>query len=489
MIVLVPIVYIAIRATDRGWDPVRSTLWRARTFELLGRSVWLGVVVTAATAVIGVGTAWLVARTDVPGRDVWRVALAVPLALPSYVAAWAWIGWNHDLAGFRGAAIVLITISYPYVYLPVLAAFRRADPTLAEVARSCGRGPLRVFVTITLRQVAIAILGGSILVMLYVLSEFGAVSIMRYETLTNVIYQSYRASFDRTPAAVLGCVLVGVTIVPLLLAVRFSDRERVAKVGTGAVRQAPTVRLGWFRWPAFGALLALLGVALGVPAWNLVRWTRRGSSRAVWGDVLDAAGTTLWLGLLAAAVTVLVAFPVGVLSGHYPGRFSRSVTTVAYAGYALPGIVVALSLVFFGVRYATPVYQRTPMLIGAYVVIFLSLAIGAIHASVAQAPPVLDDVARSLGDSQWRVWRRVTLPLAAPGVGAAAALVCIAVMKELPATLLLRPIGTDTLATRLWSLTDAAHYAAAAPYAATLVLVAAIPTALLTRASLTERRR
>lgn len=485
VLVLVPISYIVIRATDNGWSAVGDTLWRARTFELLTRSVWLAVVVTAFTAVIGVGSAWLVSRTDLPGRGVLRVALAVPLALPSYVAGWAWIGLSTGLAGFRGAAIVLITISYPYVYLPVLGALRRADPALAEVARACGRGPWQVFCSVTLRQVRIAALGGAILVMLYVLSDFGAVSIMRHETLTNVIYHSYRASFDRTPAAVLGCVLVAVTIVPLVLAVRFGERDRAAKVGAGAVREAPRIALGRWRWPAFAAVTGLLVTALGVPAWTLVRWMRVGTSRAVWSDVFDAAVTTLWLGVLAALAAVVVAFPVGVLSARHPGTFSRGVTTVAYAGYALPGIVVALSLVFFGIRYATPIYQRTPMLVGAYVVIFLSLAIGAIHSSVSQAPPVLDDVARSQGHSQWRVWRRVTLPLSAPGIGVGAALVCIAVMKELPATLLLRPIGTDTLATRLWSLTEAASYAAAAPYAAALVLIAAVPTALLTRASLT----
>lgn len=488
LFVAVPVAYIVVRATDRGWDPVWATLWRARTAELLARSLGMAAVVTVTTVVIGVAAAWLVTYGDLPGRSVWRVALAMPLALPSYVAGWAWIGFRPGLAGFWGAYIVLVTVSYPYVYLPVLGALRRADPALAEVGRACGLGPWRATVTITLRQVRIATLGGAMLVMLYVLSEFGAVSIMRYETLTKAIYESYRASFDRTPAAVLGCLLVAVTTVPLFLAVRHGEGDRAAKVGAGQQRSVSAVALGAWRWPATASLVLLLAGSLGVPAVNLLRWVQEGSSRAAWGDVMTATVTTLWLGLAAAAATVLVAFPVGLLSARFPGRLSRQVTTVAYAGHSLPGIVVALSLVFFGVRYLTPIYQRTPLLVGAYVVMFLSLAIGAVHNAVAQAPPVLDDVARSLGCSNRAVWVRVIAPLAAPGLGAAATLVCIATMKELPATLLLRPIGTETLATRLWTKTGAASYAASAPYAAMLVLLAAVPTALLTRASLRDRR-
>lgn len=473
--------YLVVRATEAGWDPIEATLGRPRTGALIGRSLGLAASVTLASLVIGIGGAWLVSRTDVPGRRVWRVALGLPLALPSYVSAWAWLAFDGDLAGRTGAFLVLTSVSYPYVYLPVLAALRRSDPALEEVARSLGRRPVTVFFTVTLRQVRIAATGGALLVGLYALSDFGAVSIMRYESLTHVIYRSYRASFDRTPAAVLGCVLVVLTIAIVLLESRTRGVTREAKVGAGAPRAARPASLGAWRWPAFGAVAGALVVSIGVPMWSLAHWLERGTSSADWSEVADATMTTLGLAALAAAATVALALPVGIMSARYAGPLSGSVTAAAYAGHALPGIVVALSLVFFGIRFAEPVYQRTPMLVFAYVVLFLSLAIGAVHASVAQAPPVLDDVARSLGRTNLGVWRDVTLRLAAPGIGAGATLVFLTVMKELPATLLLRPIGMDTLATRLWSLTDAASYAAAAPYAAVIVVVAALPTALLTR--------
>ncbi len=179
-------------------------------------------------------------------------------------------------------------------------------------------------------------------------------------------------------------------------------------------------------------------------------------------------------------ITLVIAIPVGVLSARHPGRLARWSTDGAYAAHALPGIVIALALVFFGVRVATPLYQRVPMLLFAYVVLFLSLAVGAVHNSVAQAPPRLDEMARTLGRSQWATWREVTLRLCAPGLGAGALLVFLTVMKELPATLLLRPIGVDTLATRLWGYTDASSFAAAAPYAAAIIALAAVPAVALT---------
>lgn len=227
-------------------------------------------------------------------------------------------------------------------------------------------------------------------------------------------------------------------------------------------------------------LLVVVGVTLGVPAWSLVYWLRRGTSTTDWATLADATLTTSWVAAVAALLTVAVAVPVGVLSARHPGRLARWATDSAYASHALPGIVIALALVFFGVRFATPLYQRIPLLLFAYVVLFLSLAIAAVHNSVALAPPSLDEMARTLGRSQWATWREVTLRLAAPGLGAAALLVFLTVMKELPATLLLRPIGVDTLATRLWGYTDAASFAAAAPYAGAIVVLATIPAAALT---------
>ena len=179
VVVVLPLVYLVVRSTEGGWGPISRTLLRRVTFGLAARSILRAVSVTAASLVIGIAGAWWVTRTDVPLVRLWRVLLSLPLAVPSYVAAWAWIGLRPELAGFAGAFVVLTSVSYPFVYLPVAAALRRCDPALEDAARMLGRPPLAVFLHVTLRQARTAAIGGALLVGLYALSDFGAVSTMR----------------------------------------------------------------------------------------------------------------------------------------------------------------------------------------------------------------------------------------------------------------------------------------------------------------------
>ncbi|MFD5622736.1 ABC transporter permease [Streptomyces yangpuensis] len=479
---LLPLGYLAVRSLERGPGFAGDVIADERTAQLLGRSLGLAVVVVSASLLLGVSLAWLTVRTALPGARAWSVLATMPLAVPSYVAAFAWLSAFPGLEGFAGSAIALTLVSYPYVYLPVTAALRGADPAQEEVSRSLGHGPLKTFLRVTLPQLRPAAAGGAVLVALYVFSDFGAVSLMRYDTFTRGIYTSYRASFDRTPAAALSVVLVVTTVVLVAVEARTRGRAGHARTGTGTARPAVPTPLGRWRVPALAWCTTITAAAVIMPLATLGYWLAVGNS-ATWnpGGLLETAGTTLGIAAAGAALTTLLALPVGVIAARHQGRTARLLEQAAYAGHALPGITVALSLVFFAVRYAEPLYQELPLLVCAYAVLFLPVAVGATRAAVLQSPPVLEDVARSLGRTPLRVLREVTVPLAAPGVAAGAALTFVVCMKELPATLLLRPTGMDTLATRLWTETGTGSFAAAAPYAAALILLAAIPSYLLGR--------
>ncbi len=481
-VALLPLVYLAVRATERGFGTVLEVLVRDRTVALVLRSLALAGTVTAVCLVLGVSLAGLVVRTRLPGRRTWGVLVTLPLAVPSYVAAFAWLSLFPRFGGFLGSTLVLSLCCFPYVYLPVAAALARIDPAHEEVARSLGAGPVRTFLSVTVRQVRPAAAGGALLVALYVLSDFGAVAMLRYDVFTRVIYTSYRSSFDLTPAAVLGCVLVALTVLIVWGENRTRGRAGYARLGGGASRSRPRSRLGRWAPLAVGWCGLVVGLALGVPLGVLGYLLTLGSSAGVdLVELVAATGSTLGVSALGAGVAVALALPVGVIAVRYRGRVARALEQAAYAGHALPGIVVGLALVFLAVRYAQPVYQELPVLVLAYAVLFLPAAVAAVRASVAQSPPRLEEVARSLGRSPAGVLRSVTVPLAGPGVAAGAALVLLTCMKELPATLMLRPTGLDTLATELWGHTEVGAYAAAAPYAAALLLVAALPTALLGR--------
>lgn len=487
---LLPVVYLAVRAGEGGWDAIAATLFTERTARLLVRSLGLAAASAGSCAVIGVALAWLTVRTDLPGRRVLRVVAALPLAIPSYVGAFAYLATFPGSGGFAAAWVVLTLLSYPYVFLPVASALEGVDPTLEEAARSLGDGPGRAFRRVTLRQVRPAVATGSLLVGLYVLSDFGAVSILRFDSFTRVIFQSYQSSFDRTPAAILGCLLAVFTLAVVFAEGRTRGRARYYSAGRGARRPPPTIALGRWRWPALALPLSVAAASLGVTLVTLLRWMSTSASVDVdLARLRDAAMGSVGASAAGAVVAAAAAIPVALLSARYRGRLASTVERSVYVAHALPGVVVALSLVFFSIRVVPAYYQQLPVLVFAYAVLFLPLAVSAESTSALQAPPVLDDVARSLGRRPLEVFRTVTAPLLAPGVAAGAALVFLTCIKELPATLLLGPTGFDTLATRVWSSTQVAAFGDAALPALVLVVVAAVPTWLLARPITSSRRR
>jgi iron(III) transport system permease protein len=488
LLTLIPLGFVVEFVVRIGPAELWRLLDRPRTSELLGNTVKLTTCAMACCAVIGVAAAWAVERTTLPARRLFNVLLAAPLAIPAFVNSYGWSSLTSRVEGF-GGALLIVTLSYfPLVYLPVAASLRGLDPALEDSARALGLGPVRTFWRVVLPQLRPALLGGSLLVGLHLLAEFGALQNLRFPTFTTAIYDQYQSTFNGPAASALASVLVLGCLILLVGDLRLRGAHSLARVGGGAARPAARVALGAATAPVVAALAALLVLALGVPLGSLTHWLVVGSSTAFpTGDLVSAAGTSLALGVLAAAVTSLVALPVAWLATRRRGAFSTLLERTTYVGSALPGIVVALALVTITVRAARPLYQTTAMLVAAYVILFIPRAMVSQRAALQQAPPMLEDVAGALGAGPIERLRRVTLPLVAPGLGAGAALVFLAVVTELTATLLLSPIGTRTLATEFWSKSSNLDYGAAAPYAALMVLISLPATFLLMRESRRSR--
>lgn len=493
-----PLSYLLIRAADLGWTRVWDIALSARVGGLLLETSLLAVAVTATSVVVAVPLAWLTVRSDLPGRRLWVVISALPLAIPTYVGAFVLIaafgpkgilqGWLEpvgvdrlpEIYGFRGAWFALSLFSYPYVLLPVRAALRRIDPGMEEASRLLGASSWQTFRRIVLPQLRPAISAGSLLVALYALSDFGAVSLMRFDSLTRAIFIQYRSSLDRSTAAVYGLVLVVLTVVILTMEQRTRRREHYHRLHGGGGRAAATVRLGRVRWPAFVACGLLSLLALGVPLGVIGTWLVRGLRadepiRLTW----ELARNSLTAAFLAAIVAVVVAWPVAIVVARRRGWLGRTVETLAWSGHALPGVVVALSLVFLGARVLPSLYQTLAMLVFAYVVLFLPQAVGSIRASLLQITPSIEEASLLLGRGPATTLRKIVLPLSRPGLAAAGALVFLTTMKELPATLLLAPTGYSTLATQVWSATSEAFFGRAAAPAAALILLSALPMTVL----------
>jgi iron(III) transport system permease protein len=502
--VLLPVGYLAARAAGAD-EGVLALLVTPRTLRVLVYTIALTLAVTGAAIALGVPLAWLTARTDLPGARLWSVVAALPLVVPSYIAGYViatvlgpvglvqqllepitGLGRLPEVYGFPGAWLTLVLVAYPYVFLSARAGLRGLDPSLEEASRSLGEGEWTTFRRVTLPLLRPWVQAGALLVALYVLSDFGAVSIMRFDSFTTAIYLQYQGAFNRSYAAVLSMVLV--LLAALLLLADRSGGARFHRLGAGASRPARVVPLRRWRGAAlaFCALVAALGVAMPVAV--IGYWIVVGFREAeAMTRVAAPAARSLYASVLGTAAALVAAMPVALVAARRRGGLAMAIVRATYVSYALPGLVIALALVFFAARYAPAVYQSLGLLVVAYAIHFVPQAVGPLRSALMQVSPSQEEAARTLGRSAPEVMWSVTLPLVRPGMVAAAALVFLTIMKELPATLLLSPTGFDTLATSIWSYATEGRFARAASPALVLLAISSISMWLLLGAERARR--
>ena len=501
--VLSPVLWLLLRAAEVGVAEAWGLATSATALEVLVNSVVLVAIVTAASVLVGLALAVLTVQTDLPFARLWTVAAALPLVVPSYIGAFAYVsafGPQGELAdllvpldlqvptveGLPGTALVLTLFVYPYVFLTTRASLLSFDATQLEAARTLNHGYRSAFRRVVLPQIAPGVAAGALLVALYTLSDFGTPAIMGYDVFTRVIFVEL-GNFGRARATVLALELLGVTALVLALESRVGPEE---STGHGSAASTDTaIELGVLRWPAMllPALVATLTLVLPVAILGV--WLLRSGPGYAGGGIAfewTYGLNSVLVSLLAAAATVLLALPVA----YYAGRSNSVVAELAerstYVGYAMPGVVLGLALVFFGTRYAPGLYQTLPLLVFAYAVRFLPQAVGTTRSSVLGVDADLVGAARVLGEGPGGAFRRVTLPLIAPGLAAGGMLVFLTTMKELPATLILHPTGFTTLVTYIWRVQEAGYYGRAALPALVLVAVSGLSMVLLLRAEGTD---
>lgn len=469
----VPLAFVIHQGAGLSW-PQWHALWSARIPALLGNTLLLAALVGAGSLVLGASTAWLVARREFPGRTVAVWLMVLPLAVPTYVFAHI---YSTLLPGFHGlwaAAAVLTLAGFPYVFLLTRVALAAQGGHFDDVARVAGYPAWQRMLRVNLPLLRPALAAGLAIVVLHVLSDFGAVSMLRVQTFTLAIYLQMSGRFDFQGAAGLSLVLVALSLTFLVAERFFRSRQRYfdRNGGDGArLRRAHGFELVLV-WAWLGSVAAL---AFGIPFAWMAGWTADAvAGGGVPADLWEYARNSFVAAALAALVALVVALPIALFHARRRSVASNAALQLASVGFVLPGPVIALGVLVAVLAFAGPLYGTLFALVAALAIRFLPLAVQAEEASLQQVTPAIEQAGRSLGAGPVENLRRVVLPMMRGGLAAALVLVFIDALKELPATLLLRPVGFDTLPVRIWIEASEEMFEIAAP-AALLLVLASIP--------------
>lgn len=482
-------------------------------------SLWLTVWVGLGTLLVGTATAWLVTMCRFPGSQVLQWALVLPLTVPTYVIAYAYTDflqhpgpvqtllrdltgwgprdyWFPEIRSLGGAALVFTLVLYPYVYLLARAAFLRPSTAAFDAARSLGRNPWQAFLSISLPMARPALVAGVALAIMETLADFGAVAHFGLPTFTTGIYRTWFSMGDRIAASQLAAGLV--TLVALLLLIERLSRGQARRTGPDVERRGAQFPLaGWRGLMAFlcCALPVVLGfvlpvlilVDLAAPHWSLITQSR----------FLDLIWNTLELAALGAVCCVLIAVLLAYAVRLRPGPITQTTTRLASLGYAMPGSIIAVGILLPLAEFDTLVDQfarqtfdmstgllltgSIAALIYAYMVRFMAIAFASAETALNRVTPAMDAAAKTLGKSSGGILFSIHIPLMRGGLLTACLIVFVDILKELPATLIMRPFNFDTLAVQAHQFASDERLAEAAVPSLMIVGVAMLPVLLLTR--------
>ncbi len=488
--------------------------------EYIANTLWMCLGVGSGVILVGVSTAWLITMHDFPGRRVFEWALVLPLAVPAYVMAYTYtdllqyvgpvqsglresFGWQKgdywfpDVRTLGGAIAMFIFVLYPYVYLLARTAFMERASGMLEVGRSLGLGAWGSFFRISLPLARPAVAAGTALALMETLADYGTVAYFAVQTFTTGIYRAWFSLGDRAAAAQLSAALLGFVVLVLLLERVSRGRARFHNT-TGRNRPHPGRRLSGAR--AFGAMLACaipLLVGFLAPAGILLHLALTEGDAQFGSRFVQLAGNSFTLAaltaLLAVGFAVLLAYAARLSSSHWPQWMNR----IVGLGYSVPGSVIAVGVLipvtrldnwlagwitsWSGINPGLLITGGIAALVYAYLTRFMAIALQAVEASLGKITPSMDDAARSLGLAQGATLRRVHLPLLRGSLLTAGLLVFVDVMKELPATLVMRPFNFDTLATQAYTLASDERLAEASTAALAIVAVGVLPLIAVSR--------
>lgn len=476
-----PFLYVVMRSWQVGATRAYELLFRPRMFDLLGNTLMLMFGVTLISIVLGITCAVLFQRYRFFGKTFFQTAITLPLCIPAFVSCFTWISLTFRVEGFWGTVMIMSLSSFPLAYLPVEAALKRISLSFEEVSLSLGKSRLQTFFSAILPQLKPAIGSSILLIALHMLIEFGAVSILNYPTFTTAIFQEYEMSFDNNTAALLSAVLLVICGLVVFSENIFRGKTKLYHSGKGVIRPYPVKPL---KLPAQIAVIlfisSLLVLSIVIPFGILIRWMMVGSSGTFeLVSVFDAFARSMGVSAAGALLTILCALPLVWASIRYRNLLTVWIERLPFLLHAVPGLVIALSLIYFSINYAPSIYQTFAVVVLAYFILYLPMAQTTLRSSMEQLPKGMEQVGGTLGRGHFFIFRTLVLPSILPGITAAFALVFLNLMKELTATLLLTADDVHTLSTAVWEYTSDAQYAAATPYALMLVLFSGLPVFIL----------